>query len=757
MSKNAISLASLAKRLETCQGHEFQTILRTLRSSSYQDEQLLKSDLAVFMAKVLKLVKSNDKYMLWKGCHLVNVVCSYNAIVLCSFSGELLTALYSNLEQKSTYYTDTVRTAEGRIILENLVRCIGNLVDCIRGKPTITREALTPKLTAIIPTLVSLAQYEPELCLPELKKLLYNNTTTFKPHVNKFRDVLTGLINHNYHSFNAYTKGLICDCFAYLHLVKKTAQIQDENQSHHKAYGDEHWREGLFSVLFQFKPVIHLLDAVLDFDCDADFKKLFSSLKEAQSSVTKADYLSPLSIDLNKPITLWDLYARLGLLTDLLSSFVSLPTPFVLRIPLGELVRVAEVLLSLSTNYLSFKRGLYRESDLTSTMSSLLPMIQFQGIRLLQCYNDNFGRSMLPYLPSILSSLEMFIPLKQKTFTIDFEKCELINYEIIELTKLVNSLAAHIGHRFNEQTLLIKLVDLCLYLLEDQCKVDKISTKSQQKGTEKLTNSKKKDKRNLANGTLSDIYSHPHLFTYKTKLERFDVTNIFFSTIITNWKIPSTQQVNIVRYCIRQSLMFKESTNSIPDSFAKLLTVLVLFPGSERISILPIAVRLLKDSGSAVFDVLCNPRLPVQMVQMLTRSQIKSQEEDELSEEGSEIKHEEEEEEEEEITTTQPPEEDDTTAENPSLEGEHYNGKREIENAIDQTSDGNSTENSMKMFKRSSETDYIHKKPIKRFKSTEAVDMTATTVSSLTADAESPAESDSEFEMPEIDLGDDED
>ena len=241
MAYQAVPLSILAKNLESSSGYDFQAILKTITSELYVDDKLLKSELAVFVAKILKLLRSSDDFQVWKGCHLTNVLCAYNPLVLCSQAGTILTAIFNKLEQKAGYYRTTVSNPQGRVLLKNLVKSVGIIIELVRGKPALTREVLTPRLSAIIGVLVTLSQFEPSLCCPITKKLLLRNTTTFKPHVNKFRAVLVNLIVKDYHHFDAATRKLIADNFALLNLVKHNNAVKDDTKSHHKLYQDEQW------------------------------------------------------------------------------------------------------------------------------------------------------------------------------------------------------------------------------------------------------------------------------------------------------------------------------------------------------------------------------------------------------------------------------------------------------------------------------------------------------------------------------------
>lgn len=415
--------------------------------------------------------------------------------------------------------------------------------------------------------------------------------------------------------YDGSTQKLICDNYAYLHLIKQTAQTVEDNQSHHKTFLDENWRSGLLSVLQQFKPLITLCGDILDFTSDSELLKMIDSLPTRKNDqIENYDLFSPLAIDLNKSFTLWELTYRMQVLSKLLISFISLPTPFPLRVPLHGIINVCQSLLGLSTNYLPLKRGLRRETELTSVIYSVLRNLQYQGVVILKSVTKSYGKSVVFYYSSILSSLELFIPLKTKGTSIDFAKVDQMKEEVFQLLHLINIIAENIGHKVNEIDFFTKLTDVTLYLVKDKSNLHNMFTNVSDSKISKQTTKHKKDI-NKAAGAMADIYSHPKQFILKTDLPWFEQANKFLSTVVKNWKLPSTQQVNIIKYATVISITLKERFGAIPASFEDLLSILVLYPGNERVSILPIAIRLLKGSDNTVFEVLCNPRLPLTSTQ----------------------------------------------------------------------------------------------------------------------------------------------
>ena len=634
MASSCIPLPNVARLLETGSAADLQTVLQTLASLGYINEGLIKSDMGIFNAKLLKLLRSSDDADVWKGCHATSVICHYNPLFLLTYVNQLFGAIYSKLSQKVEHYSTTVSTNSGRTVLETLTLTLGALMNLMRGKPTISRESLVPNLRAIIPTLINLCQYEPKICLPILEQLLYKHSTTFRPFMNRYGTLLKSLLSERFDLFDDNTRDLLCKNFAYLHLKKPQAQqVQDENQASNKPNPDDTWRDGLFSVLIEFKPVIDICNHFLDFEQDKDFVKLVESLPNGSQIKTKQDpFLPPLSIDMNQPLTLWAIYDRLHLLCKLVEAFVTSPTPFPIRVPIGSLHTICEALLGVCRKYIPLRREVQRDSELIVAIDSLLPKIQICGVRLWLKLIKVYGKSLLLYSGSMLGSIELFIPLKPKSNDIDMEQCKFLGNEFLDVFKLTNLMLRDMGCQAEDGDLINKLLEIALELSEDRSMLQNLGKKSDVSVKTRGQKANKGAKTQM--GTLTDLYTHPEQFRLRTTLEWFTEANKFIKFVLENRKLGTGLQIQVIRYAISQSLALKDRNGQhIPQSFIELLRAIVLNPGHEKTSILPIAVSLLRDSGDEMLDLFCHPRLAVSSIIYSTGKNVIGLEKEEMEEE----------------------------------------------------------------------------------------------------------------------------
>lgn len=767
-----------AKRLETASGPDFQILLDQIKLPVYVDESLLKNELSLLVTKIMKLLRCNNSpeeyYQIWKGCHTAVIIASFNPLVLVAHGGQLLTGIYNKLEQLTDYINTQVWTIEFDTLLSTLVSSLTILMDLMRNNPTLSRESLVPKLKAIIPTLIKLTESKPLLTLPVLAKLLYKHSTTFKPFTNKYRAALENLLSSEdkYNQFDTHLKKLICKNYAYLHLIKdNNSNNANNNTNHVTSHPDENWRLGLFSVLRQYQPIFKLFYEILDMDQDEQLKSLINGLpmikveegkKNDDDDTTTKLFGKSLKLDLNEPFTLFEIVNRINLLNDLLIAFITVPTPFAIRVPLKLVNNVAEVLMGLNTKYLAIKRELRHDQELATVIEDVLIKLQSQSVKIWLNMLQTYGKQCLVLIPNIINSISVFIPFKPKSNKlIDYSRCDQVKPVFYDIFKVINLCFPHLGHQFNtELDSLTKLIDVTMYLIEDKSLLEPFYNLQKKQKMEKTTNksqqhSKSKKANKDSNGALSDLYTHSVNFDVSINLKQYDEINQFLYNIINNWKLSSFLQIKITKYAINKSIYYKQLLTTIPESFVKLLRIVVINPGFERVSILPIAVSLLNEQSDDVFDTLCHPKLPLGIIyNMMIKNNNMDTVEDKNFQPIDEVTLIEEQVNEEQVNEEQnQPDEEDVEVKIGLKEQNETEGTVPV-TVVDET----------KVFKRDrfeSKEEHTSSKRVKISETVEAVEFSkdepSNSVAHQQAKVEESVESDDDedFVIPDIDLSDD--
>lgn len=632
MSGKTLPIAHVIKHLSTGAYGDFELVLKTIKSADYIKESILKNELGLLATKILKLLKSNEELDVWKGCHLSYTICLHNPLVLSVHSGDFLKAIFLKVEQMVNFGTIT-NTKQVQLI-KTCVTTLGSLMDLMRNKPTLSRESLVPNLRSVITLLLKLCPTYPQTCLPVLASIASKNTTTFKPFNLKFRQELQNIFVTQYIQLDTSTQALVCKNWVYTHFIssKKNAHL-DDDASHHKVYHDDVWKAGLFNILAQYKDIILLFGEIMDFEEDSNLSKLIAELpgkemqaeKEEDTEFTK-EFLPKLHLDLNEPLTLWKIPERLQLLTDIVVAFVTTPTPYAVRIPMGLLSQLCETLLSITHKYIPIKRELRSDSELISVVYSVHPEIQVFGILLWIELIKTLGNSTLLHYDNMLSSMDLFIPLRAKTNDIDFTRCSAMKPLFMKFFQLLGIMFETSYPDAQYADLIVKSVEIALNFTRVE---DRLSGLFTQNTTQQVKSDKSKKKSSNAkntSGSLSDLFTHPDIFIPEINSEFYDSINRFLISVMKRTTIQSPQHVKVVHYAITVSVQIKSETGIIPETFAELLRTIVLNPGKERLTILPIANNLLKEVGDEVYDVICHPKFPIKPIQRVVASEIEYQE-----------------------------------------------------------------------------------------------------------------------------------
>lgn len=114
-----------------------------INGASQVDQQTL-------LVRINSLLKSNHSITRWKATKLLTVSVTHPVLLLSSHTANAITGLVKILESKCFLQSYENPTTRELITLKSTAECLGFVLDQIRGKPTLTREVLTPKLPNVI-------------------------------------------------------------------------------------------------------------------------------------------------------------------------------------------------------------------------------------------------------------------------------------------------------------------------------------------------------------------------------------------------------------------------------------------------------------------------------------------------------------------------------------------------------------------------------------------------------------------------------
>lgn len=561
-------------------------ILATLHRDKALLNDISKTDSKHLVSRSLNLSKSHIAYNKWCGINLIKVL-SNNYNILANEGVNFMSQLIKILEN----YNQSIDPK----ILSSTVECLNNLCNQIRGKPTLTREVLTPKLPTIITLYMEKIVYQPSLILRSLNSLIRKHPTTFRPYGNKLRNrLIEFLSSESYTAFPRELKQIICETLAILPIIEKTEP-------------DAKWQGDIVDIVKELSQVLLIYDEFLSLNDDSDLMELFKKIPRTRESedLELSFKFASLEIDINKPDTIFQISDRVELLLSIMKAYLLSETQFSVRVPVGLVLIINEIICSISTKFVPFRKDI-RDEKVKKLIKSTTLLNQFNSINLLSELPIKYQGSLVPHLNNILAFLEILIPFSNKK--IDYQEVlsnEIFMCRLLECTGNFVSLVSSLS----DASLLIRFIDVALCLVEERA-LNSSPVSDGKKQNQQANNKKKNKKKNKESVPLSDLLSHQHLFNETIPSSTLKATRRFLNIVISRVNLPPTQHYRAFRYMIIEATVAKSynKDQNISQELKRLLINSVLYPGFEKNSMLPIITSLLGDDP--LLSVFNNPRFP---------------------------------------------------------------------------------------------------------------------------------------------------
>lgn len=550
-------------------------ILATLHRDSARLSFISKVDLKHLTSRTLNLCKTNKPYQVWCGVNVINVL-SENSDVLSSYGSQFFSHLLKVLQTNRT----------NRKVLYSAVECLNKLCGKIRGKPTLTREVLTPNLTELISLYLDNFEEEPQLMSNSLQVLVLNHPTTSRPFANKIRAKLLSVIaNDTFLSYPESVKSAVTSVLATLPIVEKEGP-------------DQYWLKDVNRILNNVGGTMRIFESLLDLKEDADVSKLLLRFNDEDEEI-----FGSLSIDVNHPESFLSISSRIELLLTLLQAYVTTATQYTISVPIGKIVGLVELICSVNTKFITFKREI-RDIEIKEMTKLALVRSHHASVKLLSSSPVKYSGSILPHMTNILLFVELIIFLdgkrldRSKILEEEEFMCDLLDC-VSKYLRMVNL--------YQDHSLFIRYIELAIFLIEPREVA--ASQPKENKQTQHSKAARKRAKKNNSS-SLADILSHEHLFVQATPQSTKRCVFNFFRTVIPRVSIAPTQYNKLIKAVLVESIKYRDQQiiETVPQELKDILTAIVLTPASDSASILPIASTLLWDSE--LMSVFNNPRFP---------------------------------------------------------------------------------------------------------------------------------------------------
>lgn len=592
----SLPLAAVIKSLEKAPD----SIVPVLSTLHYENSHLTsasKVDLKHLTSRTLNLCKSNDNYSVWCGINIVNILID-NPSILSSEGGLFFSHLLKILSSPR---------ANDRRVFVSTVECLNKLCGNIRGKPTLTREILTPNLGSLFAVYLEKLHYDPTLVSASLKTLIQHHPTTSRPYANKLKVKLLEFISkEEFLSFPQKLKTAITFTLATLPVIEKEGV-------------DQHWSRDVERIMCNIANTLELYSNFLNIKDDEELSKLLNK----SSRTSEEEIFPPLHLDINSPSTLLQISNRVQLLFELLRGFIVCPTSFTVNVPIGKLFAIIDLACSINTKYIPFKREI-RDPAVKEYVNVALLRGFESAIQLLLALPEKYAGACISHYGTVFSTLELMIFLKGRSLDKEWVfSNEGFVHEVILCTNNYLSLVTY----YQDNSSIARVVEAALILVGPRGTAAQAPV-GQTSGHSK--SAKKRAKKGGA-GSLADLLTHEHLFATKASEKARKLVLEFFTTVINRATLSPTLYNKLLKYILVEAVKCKDASldNTIPSELEQILVAAVLNPAPESPSVLPIVSSLIWNSG--VLGVFNNPRFPPQplVVKNVDHSEWDDEDEDE--------------------------------------------------------------------------------------------------------------------------------
>lgn len=590
------------------------------------------TDHETLLTRITTLLKSNHNLVRWKASKLLTVCLMHPILLLSSHTTNAISALVKILESKC-FISDFGNPGQKELVtLRSTVDCLGFILDQIRGKPTLTREVLTPKLPVVIGSLIDVIILVPENAIPILSKLLITNTTTFRPFGAKLECALKNILNNgeNWAKLDNDLRSMVLRSLALVSFI-----ISRDKQA-------DSWKENVNALILEIKSVISIYEAFLELSDDDEYSSKFNSLPKLPENIQSSKLIfGSLSVDINEsPLEIFKVSQRIDILIELLLAYVKITTPGAVTIPFGHYITIAGILSSFNTSFTPVKKDI-RDAATRELIEQSVIEVKHSGAKILEFLVQKFHGELYPHMYGVLATLDAAIPVQTYRGKIKVDKNAIYENEMF-MNRILQTASAYLSltERFTDMTILGRLLEAALVLKESRepaISPDKTTTK------ELIVNSScKKSGKNKSTISLSDLLSHQHLFQHPPCAATLRTLRQFFNVLLSKCELSPGKLSLVLRFVIIDAVANINSgkfdaKEPQTQQILQLLENALLYPGKSdnSISIIPMVANLI-GSQSSIFSLLTNPRFPLMQKKIgysdFEKEDDKSTEEEELEE-----------------------------------------------------------------------------------------------------------------------------
>ena len=553
-------------------------VLRTLHEESAAIASLSKVDLRHLTSRTIALIHKHERHAIWCGSSIAHVLVECPA-VLTSEAGALFAALLKAWD----------RVGRNTTVARAVAECLNRLCDKIRGKPTLTREVLTPHLGALLAAYCLRMEEFPDVLVPALQTLVREHPTTSRPYANKIRARLLAFVAESrFVTCPEAVRAAVCALLATLALVEKDGP-------------EKMWAQDVARILATTARTLAVYASFLAVGEDEDATRVLRDL----AALDPADIFPPLSIDINSPASILALLTRVDLLLQLLRGYLFLRTSYTVAVPLGQVLGLLDACFAINTRYVPFRREV-RDAAARHYVSLALARTHEAALGVLGALPAYFSSALVPHLSRVLVAVELLVFLDHNR--IDAERTfahEVLACAIVRTASCYLALTAFVG----DFSSLSRVVDLAMFLVEPRARPASQHKAQSPACAPAHSRAARKSAKKGGSAAIADLLSHENLFRRNVPAETRRVVLDFFATVIPRCLIFPTQYNKLVKFVVCDAVQWTHRAKfaAVPSAVRNVLEAVLMHPGASAASIYAIAASL---AVSPVLSVVQNPRFP---------------------------------------------------------------------------------------------------------------------------------------------------
>lgn len=554
-------------------------ILQALHAENAAISLISKVDLKHLTSRSVGLLKKHEPYSMWCGANIINVLIE-NSVILSSEGSLFFSSLLKAWSAPE---------ARDPKIFRSIVECLNKLCKNIRGKPTLTREVLTPNLGPLLAAYLDRMLESPELMVSSLATLIREHPTTSRPYGNKIKAKLLEVIsNESFMSFPKSLRASVCSLLASLTIIEKDGP-------------EKFWAQDVNRILSNLARTLNIYSSFLSLSEDDDLSRVLKTLE----ALDDTEIFSGLQIDINKPMSILSISTRIGLLFELLKGYLLLPTSFAVVVPMGSVIGILDLAFSINTRFVQFKREL-RDVSAKEFVNISLERVHQSALHVLGSLPGQYSVSLIPHMSNILASLELLIFLQKNR--IDGEKVlanEDLSCSIVSTTSKYLKLCSYL----KDFSQISRIVDLALFLVEPRAAPSEPSSSAKNAASSTHSKSARKNAKKGGAVALADLLAHEHLFQRNVPSLTRQVVLQFLQNVIEKTPVAPTQYNKLSKFIVTDAVLHKSKSKYgiVPTEVNDVLVASLLHPGANSASIYPIANSV---TNSTKLSLVQNPRFP---------------------------------------------------------------------------------------------------------------------------------------------------